>query len=36
MDAASLRAQSRLLVRELGMLDRQCGNLDITPVQAHA
>ncbi|MDV5171000.1 bifunctional helix-turn-helix transcriptional regulator/GNAT family N-acetyltransferase [Photobacterium rosenbergii] len=36
MDAASLRAQSRLLVRELGMLDRQCGSLDITPVQAHA
>ncbi|WEM41957.1 helix-turn-helix domain-containing GNAT family N-acetyltransferase [Photobacterium sp. DA100] len=36
MDAATLRAQSRLLVRELGMLDRQCGNLDITPVQAHA
>ncbi|MGR5065379.1 bifunctional helix-turn-helix transcriptional regulator/GNAT family N-acetyltransferase [Photobacterium sp. DNB22_13_2] len=36
MDAASLRAQSRLLVRELGMLDHQCGNLDITPVQAHA
>ena len=36
MDATSLRAQSRLLVRELGMLDRQCGSLDITPVQAHA
>ncbi|PSW15081.1 GNAT family N-acetyltransferase [Photobacterium sanctipauli] len=36
MDASTIRAQSRHLVRELGMLDHQCGDLDLTPVQAHA
>ncbi|MGF1682068.1 bifunctional helix-turn-helix transcriptional regulator/GNAT family N-acetyltransferase [Photobacterium minamisatsumaniensis] len=36
MDASTLRAQSRQLVRELGLLDHQCGDLAITPVQAHA
>nr|WP_086939710.1 bifunctional helix-turn-helix transcriptional regulator/GNAT family N-acetyltransferase [Thaumasiovibrio occultus] len=35
MEATTLRALSRHLVRELGMLDQQCGLNDITPVQAH-
>ncbi|MBD8512700.1 MarR family transcriptional regulator [Photobacterium sp. CAU 1568] len=36
MDAQTLRQLSRQLVRQLGMLDNQCGNMDLTPVQAHA
>ncbi|WP_330960460.1 bifunctional helix-turn-helix transcriptional regulator/GNAT family N-acetyltransferase [Photobacterium sp. 53610] len=35
MDAQTLRQLSRQLVRQLGMLDSQCGNMDLTPVQAH-
>ncbi|QUJ67892.1 MarR family transcriptional regulator [Photobacterium sp. GJ3] len=35
MDAQTLRHLSRQLVRQLGMLDNQCGNIDLTPVQAH-
>ncbi|GAL07072.1 GNAT family N-acetyltransferase [Photobacterium aphoticum] len=35
MDAATLRQHSRLLVRQLGMLDNQCGKMDLTPVEAH-
>ncbi|WP_428447913.1 bifunctional helix-turn-helix transcriptional regulator/GNAT family N-acetyltransferase [Photobacterium nomapromontoriensis] len=36
MDATTLRHLARQLVRELGMLDHQCGQLDLTPVQVHA
>ncbi|PST87725.1 helix-turn-helix domain-containing GNAT family N-acetyltransferase [Photobacterium jeanii] len=36
MDANQLRQLSRQLVRQLGMLDNHCGQLAITPVQAHA
>ncbi|KDM92428.1 bifunctional helix-turn-helix transcriptional regulator/GNAT family N-acetyltransferase [Photobacterium galatheae] len=35
MDAQTLRQRSRQLVRQLGMLDSQCGNMALTPVQAH-
>lgn len=35
MDANTLRQLSRQLVRQLGMLDSQCGNMALTPVQAH-
>ncbi|MEJ2765737.1 helix-turn-helix domain-containing GNAT family N-acetyltransferase [Photobacterium sp. MCCC 1A19761] len=35
MDANTLRQLSRQLVRQLGMLDGQCGNMALTPVQAH-
>ncbi|MGF1686311.1 helix-turn-helix domain-containing GNAT family N-acetyltransferase [Photobacterium japonica] len=35
MDASTLRQQSRLLIRQLGMLDSQCGQMDLTPVEAH-
>lgn len=36
MNPASLRALSRQLVRQLGMLETQCGEVSLTPVQAHA
>ncbi|MGF1717549.1 bifunctional helix-turn-helix transcriptional regulator/GNAT family N-acetyltransferase [Photobacterium chitinilyticum] len=36
MDAKSLRQLSRQLVRQLGMLDNQCGTMALTPVQAHS
>lgn len=36
MEAEQLRHLSRMLVRELGMLDSECGNVLLTPVQAHA
>lgn len=35
MDTRPLRALSRELVRELGMLSQQCGSLTLTPVEAH-
>lgn len=35
MDSRTLRALSRELVRELGMLSLQCGTLQLTPVEAH-
>ena len=35
MDPRPLRALSRDLVRELGMLSQQCGNLALTPIEAH-
>ncbi|UTV27375.1 bifunctional helix-turn-helix transcriptional regulator/GNAT family N-acetyltransferase [Photobacterium atrarenae] len=35
MDANTLRQLSRQLVRHLGMLDSQCGNMALSPVQAH-
>lgn len=35
MDATTLRHLSRQLVRQLGMLDNQCGCMELTPVQAH-
>lgn len=35
MDAKALRQLSRQLVRQLGMLDSQCGCMALTPVQAH-
>ncbi|MCW8330375.1 helix-turn-helix domain-containing GNAT family N-acetyltransferase [Photobacterium sp. SDRW27] len=35
MDAKTLRQLSRQLVRQLGMLDNQCGSMALTPVQAH-
>lgn len=35
MDASTLRQLSRQLVRQLGMLDSQCGSMALTPVQAH-
>lgn len=34
--AMEVRAASRRLVRELGMLGRCCGSIDLTPAQAHA
>ncbi|MFV7785750.1 bifunctional helix-turn-helix transcriptional regulator/GNAT family N-acetyltransferase [Shewanella marisflavi] len=33
---SSLRSLSRLLVRQLGMLNSACGDLPLSPVQAHA
>lgn len=36
MDARALRQLSRQLVRQLGMLDNQCGSMALTPVQAHS
>lgn len=36
MNPASLRDLSRQLVRQLGMLETQCGEVSLTPVQAHA
>ncbi|MGR5436443.1 bifunctional helix-turn-helix transcriptional regulator/GNAT family N-acetyltransferase [Vibrio owensii] len=36
MNARQLRHYSRQAVRLLGMLDKQCGNVALTPVQAHA
>ena len=35
MDPRPLRALSRDLVRELGMLSQQCGELALTPLEAH-
>ena len=35
MDASTLRQLSRQLVRQLGMLDSECGSMALTPVQAH-
>jgi putative acetyltransferase len=35
MHPSQLRYASRHLVRLLGMLDRQCGEVNLTPVQAH-
>ncbi|UNP87932.1 bifunctional helix-turn-helix transcriptional regulator/GNAT family N-acetyltransferase [Aeromonas encheleia] len=35
MDPRPLRALSRELVRELGMLSQQCGALALTPLEAH-
>lgn len=35
MDTSTLRTLSRNLVRELGLLDKQCGNIDLSPIQAH-
>lgn len=35
MDPRPLRALSRELVRELGMLSQQCGELALTPIEAH-
>lgn len=35
MDPRPLRALSRDLVRELGMLSQQCGELGLTPIEAH-
>lgn len=35
MDSRSLRALSRELVRELGLLSQQCGTLTLSPVEAH-
>jgi putative acetyltransferase len=36
MNAYQLRQYSRQAVRLLGMLDKQCGDVSLTPVQAHA
>ncbi|MFH4576244.1 bifunctional helix-turn-helix transcriptional regulator/GNAT family N-acetyltransferase [Vibrio diabolicus] len=36
MNARQLRHYSRHAVRLLGMLDKQCGDVALTPVQAHA
>ncbi|MDK9739408.1 GNAT family N-acetyltransferase [Vibrio sp. D404a] len=36
MNARQLRHYSRQAVRLLGMLDKQCGEIALTPVQAHA
>ncbi|PAW09237.1 MarR family transcriptional regulator [Vibrio sp. V1B] len=36
MNARQLRHYSRQTVRLLGMLDKQCGDVALTPVQAHA
>ncbi|MDF2156046.1 bifunctional helix-turn-helix transcriptional regulator/GNAT family N-acetyltransferase [Vibrio sp. CAU 1672] len=36
MNARQLRHYSRQAVRLLGMLDKQCGEVTLTPVQAHA
>ncbi|MCE0494854.1 hypothetical protein [Vibrio salinus] len=36
MKDSLLRQYSRQMVRLLGMLDKQCGMLHVTPVQAHA
>ncbi|PQJ37782.1 MarR family transcriptional regulator [Vibrio campbellii] len=36
MNARQLRNYSRQAVRLLGMLDKQCGDVALTPVQAHA
>lgn len=36
MNARQLRHYSRQVVRLLGMLDKQCGDVALTPVQAHA
>ncbi|BFN30193.1 MarR family transcriptional regulator [Vibrio harveyi] len=36
MNARQLRHYSRQAVRLLGMLDKQCGDVALTPVQAHA
>ncbi|MFA0520400.1 MarR family winged helix-turn-helix transcriptional regulator, partial [Vibrio sp. 10N.222.55.E8] len=36
MNSQQLRDYSRQTVRLLGMLDKQCGDVDLTPVQAHA
>lgn len=36
MNAHQLRHYSRQAVRLLGMLDKQCGDVALTPVQAHA
>ena len=35
MDPRPLRALSRELVRELGMLSQQCGSLALSPLEAH-
>jgi len=35
MDSKQLREQSRQLVRQLGMLDKECGEIALPPVQAH-
>ena len=35
MDPRPLRALSRDLVRELGMLSQQCGELALSPLEAH-
>lgn len=36
MTPENLRELSRQLVRQLGMLENQCGEISLTPVQAHA
>ncbi|MDF5301416.1 MarR family transcriptional regulator, partial [Vibrio parahaemolyticus] len=36
MNPRQLRHYSRQTVRLLGMLDKQCGEVTLTPVQAHA
>ncbi|GAK24140.1 histone acetyltransferase HPA2 [Vibrio sp. JCM 19052] len=36
MNARQLRHYSRQAIRLLGMLDKQCGDVALTPVQAHA
>lgn len=36
MNPRKLRHYSRQTVRLLGMLDKQCGEVTLTPVQAHA
>ncbi len=35
MNTSTLRALSRHLVRQLGMLDKQCGDIELSPIQAH-
>ncbi|CCO45365.1 putative Bacterial regulatory protein MarR fused with Acyl-CoA N-acyltransferase [Vibrio nigripulchritudo SOn1] len=35
MNVSTLRTLSRDLVRQLGMLDKQCGDVELSPVQAH-
>lgn len=35
MDSKQLREQSRHLVRQLGMLDKACGEIALPPIQAH-
>ncbi|MCC5519849.1 GNAT family N-acetyltransferase [Vibrio splendidus] len=36
MTSAQLRELSRQLVRQLGMLDKDCGDIALPPIQAHA
>ena len=35
MTSAQLRELSRQLVRQLGMLDKDCGDIALPPIQAH-